>query len=112
MHMTAMGPAGLREVAEQCWHKAHYLAKQIADLDGYALKHDGDFFNEFVVSCPRPASAIIEAAKNKGVFPGVDLSSPKAGRIGAGTDLLVAVTEKRTREELDELVNILREAAA
>ena len=112
MHMTAMGPGGLREVAEQCWHKAHFLAERIRELDGYSLKHEGEFFHEFVVSCPKPASKIIDAAKAKGVFPGVDLSSPKAGRIGGENDLLIAVTEKRTREDLDALLETLQEAAA
>ncbi len=55
MHMTALGPVGLREIAEQCWHKAHALAKRIGALKGYSVKYDGEFFNEFVVVCPKPA---------------------------------------------------------
>jgi len=112
MHMTALGPGGLRDVAEQCWHKAHHLAREIAGLPGYALRHEGEFFHEFVVACPKPARDVLAFCTSRGVFPGVDLSSAKASRIGAERDLLVAVTEKRTREEMDDLVRALRDAAA
>ena len=110
MHMTAMGPDGLREAAEQCWHKAHSLARRIAELPGFAIKHPGDFFNEFVVTCPRPARAIIDACKGAGVWAGIDLSSPQAGTIGNENELLVAVTEKRTAADLDALLTALERA--
>ncbi len=112
MHMTAMGPQGLREVAEQCWHKAHALAKRIDALDGFSLKHSGDFFHEFVVTCPVPAERIINHCREKNISPGVDLSSPQASRVGGENELLVAVTEKRTKADLDALVSALREGAA
>lgn len=111
MHMTAMGPAGLREAAQQCWHRAHSLAKRIAEIPGYARKHDAEFFHEFVVTCPKPAAEIIEACKGWNISAGVDLSSPQAGRIGAENELLVAVTEKRTKDDLDALVAALAGAA-
>lgn len=104
MHMTALGPAGVREVAEQCWHKAHALAARIAALPGYALRYDGPFFHEFVVTCPKPARAIIDSAKAAGVLAGVDLSSERVGAVGAPNELLIAVTEKRTAAEMDRLV--------
>jgi glycine dehydrogenase subunit 1 len=110
MYMTAMGPQGLREVAEQSWHKAHHLAKRIADLPGYALKHDAAFFNEFVVTCPKPAQQIVDHAKSHGVLAGVALSSPRVGSIGADNELLIAVTEKRSREDLDLLITALQDA--
>lgn len=107
MHMTAMGAGGMREVAEQCWHKAHYLAKRLSALPGYALKHQGEFFNEFVVTCPKPAAEIISRGRTMGVAPGVDLSSVKAGRLGATNELLIAVTEKRSRDDLETLISCL-----
>jgi len=106
VYMSAVGPAGLREAAEQCYHKAHYLAEQIADLKGYSLAYEGPFFNEFVVNCPTKAQAIIDAGRDRGILPGIDCQ-----RFGIGSDdqLLVAVTEKRSREELDNLVSLLKE---
>ena len=108
MYMSAMGSAGLREVAGQCWHKAHYLAGRIDALEGYALRYPGsDCFHEFVVVCPRPASEIVEACAAEGVLAGIPLAHDKIGRIGAQNELLIAVTEKRTREELDAFVDLL-----
>ncbi len=112
MYMTAMGRQGLRQVAEQCWHKAHHLANQIDELKGCAIKYAGDFFNEFVVTCPKPAREIIEAGRQRGVLAGVDLSSDRLSKIGAENELLVAVTEKRTRSEMDAFIETLRDAAA
>lgn len=111
MYMTAMGPQGIREVAEQCWHKAHYLAKKIAALPGFSLRYDGEFFNEFVVKCPKPVTPIVEHCKKHGFLPGVALHGRRLGRPGAPDELLIAITEKRTREELDSFVQCLQEAA-
>jgi glycine dehydrogenase subunit 1 len=107
MYMTAMGPGGIREVAEQCWHKAHDLARRIAALPGYSLKHKGGFFHEFVVGCPVPAARVIDAAKAAGVLAGVALDSDAMHRIGAPDELLIAVTEKRTSADMDRLVTAL-----
>jgi glycine dehydrogenase subunit 1 len=112
MYMTAMGPAGIREVAEQSWHKAHHLAAQIAAIDGFSLPYAGEFFHEFVVGCPVPARAVVDAAKERGVLAGVPLSSRRLGAIGPENHLLVAVTEKRTREEMDLLLGVLRGVSA
>lgn len=110
MYMTAMGPQGIREVAEQCWHKAHYLAKKIGAIPGYSLRYTGEFFNEFVIKCPGPVTPIIEHCKKHGFLPGVALHGRRLGRVGAPDELLIAVTEKRTREELDAFTKCLSEA--
>ncbi len=109
--MSALGKHGLREMAAQCFHKAHYLADRIAALDGYALKFDGPFFCEFCVTCPRPATEVVEAAKRRRILAGVAPGGRRMGRIGGPNDLLVAVTEKRTRHEMDAFVDVLRELA-
>ena len=116
MYMTALGPHGLREVAEQCWHKAHWLADRIAGLPGYELwkpaHREGRFFNEFVVMCPVTASTVVEHGKSMGLLPGVAISGdryPVAS--GSNHGLMIAVTEKRTRDEMELLVKCLKEAA-
>ncbi len=111
MFMTTLGSAGLREMAEHCYHKAHYLAERIGNLKGYSLKHDGPFFNEFCVTCPKPVTDIVEAAKRRRILAGVAPHGRRMGRIGDPNDLLIAVTEKRTRPEMDALVEVLGEAA-
>ena len=109
MFMSALGKQGLRQMAEQCYHKAHYLARGIAGLDGYALKFDGPFFHEFCITCPCPATPLIEAAKRRGILAGIAPHGRRMGRIGDPNDLLIAVTEKRTKAEMDALVEVLAE---
>lgn len=111
MHMTAVGPRAMREIAEQCWHKAHALAQRIAALPGYSIRFSGDFFHEFVVLCAKPARQTIEAAKKDGLLAGVDLSGDRMSRIGETNELLIAVTEKRTADEMDRLLAALRRLA-
>jgi glycine dehydrogenase subunit 1 len=110
MYMSAMGPAGIREVAEQSWHKAHDAAKRIAAIPGYARLHSAEFFHEFAVRCPVPAAKVIAHAKSRGILAGVDLSSKQMHGIGGPNDLLIAVTEKRSKADIDALVAALAEA--
>ena len=106
IYLSAMGPQGLRDVASQCYHKAHYAAKQIALLDGFNLAYEGDFFNEFVINCPISAKRLIDAGRDWEIGPG--LACDQLG-IGTKNQLLIAVTEKRTRDQIDQLVRLLQE---
>ena len=110
IYISAMGPQGLRQTASQCYHKAHYAAGVIEGLDGYTLAHDGPFFHEFMVNCPTSAAAIIEAGRGRspGVAPGLDCA--QLG-IGGENQLLIAVTEKRTKQQIDALCLLLEESA-
>jgi glycine dehydrogenase subunit 1 len=104
VYMCLMGPEGLREVATQSATKAHYLAQEIAKLDGYALASDQPFFKEFAITTPRPAAEIVNELKARKIFPGVDLAA-----FGQENTLLIAVTEKKTKADLDALVAALQE---
>lgn len=105
VYMATLGKQGLRQVAELCYHKAHYAAQEIAKLDGYRVATN-EFFNEFVVECPRPVAEINHMLYEKGIIGGYDLSNDyphfKNG-------MLLAVTEMNTREQIDTLVKALRE---
>ncbi|MBN2562588.1 MAG: aminomethyl-transferring glycine dehydrogenase subunit GcvPA [Phycisphaerae bacterium] len=105
IHTAALGKAGIANVARMCFDKAHYAAKQIAQLPGYSLPYPGPFFKEFVVRCAKPVEAVVAACREEGILAGVALADfyPDMGDC-----LLVAVTEKRTRAEIDEYVGILR----
>ncbi|MCK4872628.1 MAG: aminomethyl-transferring glycine dehydrogenase subunit GcvPA [Phycisphaerales bacterium] len=108
MYMSTLGAGGLREVAEQCYHKAHYLAERITALPGYSLKYPaGAFFHEFAVTCPKSAAEVIAAGRVRGLLPGVPLCDPQLDGAGGPNDLLIAVTEKRTKAEMDDLVDVL-----
>ncbi len=106
VYMSAMGKLGLREIASQCYHKAHALVDKIQQLDGYKLAFDRPFFHEFMIDCPVSARTVIEAGKQKNILAG--LACDELG-IGQDNQLLIAVTEKRTASQLDELVNLLKE---
>ncbi len=104
VYMSLMGKSGIREVAEQSGAKAHYLAELIDKVPGFAVRYKQPFFNEFLVSTPVPASKIIEAGLEKKILAGVDVEKLYPSEKG----LLVAVTEKRTRAELDQFTEFLR----
>ncbi len=103
VYLSLMGKNGLRRVAELSVQKSHYLAEQISRLPGYEMKFSAPFFKEFVVNTPLPAGKIIEQLSRQGIFAGISLSD-----MGMGEGLLIAVTEKRTREEMDRFVQALK----
>ena len=105
VYMAAMGRTGIAKAAKMCFDKAHYAAREIAKLPGYSLPYAGPFFKEFVVKCPKPVEKVSAACRSEGILAGVALK----GFCAEMSDcLLVAVTEKRTREEIDRLVNVLK----
>ncbi|HEX9118374.1 MAG TPA: aminomethyl-transferring glycine dehydrogenase subunit GcvPA, partial [Anaerolineae bacterium] len=74
IYMATMGKQGLRTVAELCYHRSHYAADQIAELDGYQVVSSGPFFKEFVVRCPLPVALINEyLLDDYGIVGGYDL---------------------------------------
>jgi glycine dehydrogenase subunit 1 len=104
VYMALMGKQGLKEVATLCLQKSHYLAEKISQIKGFKLKYNQPFFKEFVVETPIPASVIKEKLQAKKILPGIDLSKFD----GYGDGLLIAVTEKRTKKEMDIFVDELK----
>lgn len=108
VYLTSIGPQGLKEVGELCCQKAHYAAEKLTSVDGFELAFDRPFFKEFVLRCPVPAEEVIEQAAQSGLGLGPKLSLFE-DKLGDETEnlLLVAVTEKRTCEEIDRLAEVL-----
>lgn len=106
IYIALMGSEGLRNVGEQSFHKAHYLAEEVASLPGYRLPLDGDFFREFVVECPIPPAEVNKRLLQAGILGGVDVRD----RIPRG--LLLCCTEMNTRGEMDQLVEELAKIGA
>ncbi|HSH00589.1 MAG TPA: aminomethyl-transferring glycine dehydrogenase subunit GcvPA [candidate division Zixibacteria bacterium] len=106
IYLSLVGKTGLKRIAELSLERAHYAAKRIAALDGFALAFPQSFHREFAVRCPAPAREIVAGLAERGVLPGVAL-----GRFKSGWDnlLLVALTEKRNYAEIDRLVHLLGE---
>ena len=110
IYLALMGPAGMREVAEQNLQKAHYLADGMKQIKGVKLRYaDTPFFNEFVVEYEKDAELVNEALKRRGIMGGVPLSRfCKTDAKGA----LWCATECNTRDEIDLVLNVLMEVLA
>jgi glycine dehydrogenase subunit 1 len=108
VYLSVMGKAGLRKVAELCYHKAHYAAEQIAALEGYRLWGQAPFFHEFVVACPKPVAEINARLLEWDILGGYDLGQDYEELKG---HMLIAVTEANSVEEIDDLVAALKEVA-
>ncbi len=102
IHLSSLGWSGMVEAAKQSYVKAHYLAYHLAQLPGMTLVWDVPFWCEFPLrfSDAKRMRKFMQELRNEGIFAGVRLSSltrsPKDELV-----LLVAVTEKRSREELE-----------
>ncbi len=106
VYLATLGADGLAQVARLNLEKAHYLAERIAELPGYELAFSGPFFNEFVVRVP----ADPERVRTKLLEAGIAIGDPKwLGDLGIGSAVSFAVTEKRSRTELDRVVDLLQE---
>jgi glycine dehydrogenase subunit 1 len=104
VHLSWLGPQGLRELGETCLALSRYAKERLGEA-GFELAFPSQAtFKEFALRVGRPAREAIRAARAGGVHPGYAL-----GRDYEGLDdsLLVAVTEKRTVEEIDRLVEVL-----
>ena len=108
VYLSVMGPKGLQRVAELCYRKAHYAAQQIARLDGFRIWNEGPFFHEFVVHCPRPVKEINDGLLDYDVLGGYDLGQDYPE---LADHMLLAVTEMNSKEDIDELVELLPEVA-
>ncbi|HKJ69647.1 MAG TPA: aminomethyl-transferring glycine dehydrogenase subunit GcvPA [bacterium] len=101
VYMSSLGKQGIRQVANLCTRKAYYLAKNLSALDQISLVYAQPFFNEFVLDLPVPAHEAVRHMLTENIFAGIALSDKYEGQENR---LLVAVTEKRTKVELDHYV--------
>ncbi len=104
VYLAALGPQGLRETADLCLRKAHYAAQQLSTLPGVKLKYHRPFFKEFTLQLPGNVPALLRQALAAGYHAGLSLGQWYPDR----TDCLtLAVTEKRTKAEIDGLQTVL-----
>ncbi|WP_437185371.1 aminomethyl-transferring glycine dehydrogenase subunit GcvPA [Planctomicrobium sp. SH668] len=109
VYMSLLGPQGLREAAELCAQKSHYAAEQLTKIDGIELMFDSPFFKEFVIKVTGiQAGELIEKAAKAGFDIGPELSRLSGLPAELGDGVLVAVTEARTKDEIDRLVAALK----
>ncbi len=108
IYLSLAGKEGLVELARLCAARAAYARRRLEKIPGVRLKFEQPFFNEFTLELPRPAVDVVSALLERGFAAGFPLSRYYPSWPNA---LLVAVTEKRTRHEIDlfaaQLENVL-----
>jgi glycine dehydrogenase subunit 1 len=108
VYLSLLGKNGLRQVAELCYHKAHYAAECISSISGYGMASNVPFFNEFVVRCPHSVSEINNHLLEYGTIGGYDLSQDYPQ---LANHMLIAVTEMNNRNEIEWLAEVLTEVS-
>src|SRR5437763_10658752 len=106
IYMAALGKQGFRELGELCLQKAHYAFRQITALPGYSANFSSPFFDEFVIKSPVATQKLQQHLEQAGIIGGYDLSLDYPGMENC---LLFCVTETRTKEDIDYLINVLKE---
>lgn len=110
IHLSLLGPQGLRETAELCARKAWYAKSLLARSERLEVVHDGPMFKEFVIrDRERRVDELLEETLSQGILAGVPLRRwyPELDDC-----LLVAVTEKRTRQQIEQLAELLSPSMA
>lgn len=103
IYMTVMGKEGLKEVAKQCVAKSHYAMEKLTEGGSYKLAFDKPFFKEFALIGKSNASKVNKDLLDNKILGGYDLSKD----YGIENGVLVCVTEKRTKEEIDRFVALM-----
>lgn len=98
-YLAAMGPAGLRRVAENSAAHARYLAAGLSEIPGFSLRYRREFFHEFLTECPMDADRLGVALAERGILGGLPVDG----------GILWCCTELNTRDEMDELLAVVRE---
>lgn len=107
IYLSLLGKQGFEQVANLCYQKAHYAAKQIDSIQGYELAFsDTPFFHEFAIRCPTPVEHLLEDLRAYDILGGFDLGKEYPELEGC---LLMAVTEKIHKEDIDLLHDALIE---
>ena len=98
IYCSLMGRQGLKEAAELSYAGAHYLCDKLVATGHFTLVYDQPFFNEFVVRYDGDVDLLQQRFLENDIFGGVKV---------AADQLMFAVTEKRSKEEIDRLVSLL-----
>jgi len=104
--MSLLGEDGLTNMANLCFSKATYLKEELAKIDGVMVLNKKNSFNEFVISTPLESDDLLEQLRVKGFYAGINLANIDAQ---FKNEVLISVTEKRSKEQMDALVAAIGE---
>lgn len=107
IYMSLLGKQGLRDLSKQCIKKAHYAYEKLLATGKFEKVFDAPFYKEFAIKCNKPVCELNKKLLENGIIGGFDLGKhyPEFENV-----MLIAVTEKRTKEEIDKLCKVLEEA--
>ena len=110
-----LGTNGLREVAIRCARGAHFLFEEALTVQGVSAVSTQSFFREFALRLPRSAAQVLSRMAEDGVLGGLAVAALTDGDDCSVTEgindvILVTVTERRTREQIERYVDLLRKA--
>jgi glycine dehydrogenase subunit 1 len=108
VYLSLLGKTGLRQVAELCYQKAHYAAKELSKIKGMGLCFDEPFFHEFALCVNRPVEEVNAHLLEHGILGGYDLGQDYPA---LKDHMLIAVTEMNSKEDIDTLVEVLSEVS-
>src|SRR2546421_3600630 len=109
IYLAALGKQGFRELGELCLQKAHYAFRQISALPGFEAAFNAPFFDEFVITAPITTARLEQHFEQTGIIGGYALEKSYPG---LDNHMLFCVTEVHTKQDIDRLVAILKEAQA
>ncbi len=104
--LSSIGKEGLKELSGLNMQKSNYLKNQLSVINGIEIANKAFTFNEFVIKLPIDSSNVLKAFAKEGIYAGIDLGKFDKNH---KNHLLVAVTEKRTKEQMDKFVQLLGE---
>lgn len=104
IYLTTLGKEGIKEVAYQSLQKSHYAYNELIKNGKCKPVFDKPFFKEFVVATDRPAAEVNKTLLDKGIMGGYDLEKDYRQ---CKNSMLICVTEKRTKEEIDKLASVM-----
>ncbi|MEO0137303.1 MAG: aminomethyl-transferring glycine dehydrogenase subunit GcvPA [candidate division WOR-3 bacterium] len=104
IYLCAMGKMGIIEVGNQCYAKSHYLYNLLKEIKWIRPVYSAEFFKEFVIETEKPAHELVNRLLEYKIFAGVPLSIFDRNN---QNHLLIAVTEKRTKEEIEQFIELL-----
>ena len=107
IQLSWLGTAGLREMALRCARGARYAREALTAIPGVSLLAPAPTLREFAVTLPVPAATVVERMAEEGFLAGVPVGLEGGVVTSGGDALLVAVTERRTRSEIDNYVSCL-----
>ena len=103
IYLSWLGREGIQELGELLVSRTHYARETLTQIDGVTATHDQPVVREFALTLAKPAADVIEFCAGRGVNP---------GHAASENVLLVAITEQRSKADIDRLAEVLTEALA